>query len=251
MEFEFQPRPTSTVVAVLIGLVLLALAVWQMSRFIEKSALEDEWARRQAQEPIVMTSTSGFDADELEARRVRARGTLDRSRIAIVDHRRFRGEPGCFVLSPFMFEEGGTILALRGFVPHTRVERCEEAELSDPPSELYVGVIHTLSPNLADAANRGQAGTPLRWDTFDVVGTYGSWSLEGAPTTPSLLVLDESHVGDPFPLPSYEHVSAPYLTSMRHLNYAGTWLVLLLIVAGMWGALSLRRVDAAEPSPVT
>lgn len=246
MDFEFHPRIGVTIFALLSGLVVLSLAVWQISRFMEKSVLEDEWNARQGQAPHALDTLDQFDPEKLDYRRAIARGVLDESRLAIYDHHRFRGEPGCLVASPLKLTAGGTIIVVRGFVPHTRVHRCEDAPLSSAGTGELAGLIHTLDPNLADVANRDQRGATLRWDTFDVEGTYEAWAITDRPSTPTVLVLDEAHVGDPFPLASFEHVSAPYLTSMRHLNYAGTWLVTLLIIAGIWGGASMKRVDTPD-----
>lgn len=246
MDFEFRPRVGVTIVAALIALVLLALAVWQMARFFEKSALEDEWNARASQPPGELRSLDDFDADALDYRQVIAHGTLDTERVAIYDHQRFRGEPGCLIASPLRLEGGGTILTVRGFVPHTRAHRCEDAALTAATPTRWRALVHTNRPNLADMPNRAiQKGDRLRWDTFDVEGTYPAFGITDGPTTPTVLVLHEEHVGAPFPLASYEHLAAPYLTAMRHLNYAGTWLMTLLIVLGIWGGMSVRRVDAA------
>lgn len=241
VDYVFRPRPVPTAIAAVAGLVLLALSIWQFARFFEKSVHEDETNSRQALPPIELRDIDVASAEDSDHRHARLIGTLDPSRVAYFDYHRFRGEPGCLVASPFALADGGTILVVRGFVPHTRQNLCTEATLAVPTGEL-AALIHTLRPNLADVENRGQQGDTLHWYTFDVDGAYEAWGIEDRPPGPTVAVLDQQHHGDPFPLASFEHVSAPYLTSMRHLNYAATWLISLMIVGVIWGATSIRRV---------
>lgn len=246
MQFEFRFRPVVTLLSAALVIVLAVLAFWQLGRFLEKSQLEDKWAQRQAAPPIAFDRLAGFDADALDYRQVEARGTLDTTHVVYYSERRFRGEPGCLVASPLKLAAGGTILVVRGFVPHTPDARCDEKPLTAPGDGELLALVHTVRPNLADPPNRAKAtGPTLHFDTLDVDGTYTAWGIEDRPTTPTVLVLDEKHVGSPFPYASYEHVSAPYLTSMRHLNYAGTWFICILLVLGAWGGLCMRRVDPA------
>lgn len=245
MDFEFRPRPVITALALLIAMVFVALATWQLSRFLEKSELEDEWNRRQAEPPKALTSLDGFDPEALDYRRVEAFGDLDETRTAIFDNHRFRAEPGCLVAQPLSLRDGGTMVVIRGFVPHTPDRRCTDVPITPAGSGSWHALVHTVRPNLADVPHRDQRGPALVWDTLDVDGTYASWGIADRPASATVLVLDQVHVGDPFPSASFEHVSAPYLTSMRHLNYAGTWMILLLVTMGFWGALSMRRVDPA------
>ncbi len=245
MDFEFRPRVGVTVIAVFAALVLTALATWQIARFLEKSELEDEWNRRQAEAPVQLRDLADFDANALDFRRAVAHGALDESRVAVFDNHRFRAEPGCLIASPLALTGGGTVIVIRGFVPHTRQQRCTEATISPAGHGPWNALVHTVRPNLADTPHRDQRGASQQWDTLDIDGAYAAWEIHDGPGTSTVLVLDEDHVGDPFPLASFEHVSAPYLTSMRHLNYAGTWLISLLLLAGLWGGMSMRRVPTA------
>ena len=247
MDFEFRPRVIPSVIALGMITCFATLGLWQLTRFIEKSALEDEWNSRRSQPPIVLTTTAGFDVAVNDYRQVTALGALDTSRVAYFDYHRFRGEPGCLVASPMTLRDGGSFLVLRGFVPHTREKRCTEHELSAPAApDGFTALVHEVKPNLADVANRAQTGDTLNWHTFDVDGTYAAWDIEDGPDAPTVLILDQIHRGDPFPYATFEHLSEPYLTAMRHLNYAGTWLLLVLFAVAGWGAASMRRVPTAS-----
>jgi len=244
MNYEFRPKPFSTAFAVLGALLLIALGTWQMMRFFEKSTEEDAWTERRNAEPVDVRSVSDLDPS-LEQQSAVLHGTIDTSRSATVLHKRYLGKGGCWLLNPMRLEGGGEVVIIRGFLPLDAAPKCDPADASPIEGDSFLALIHTPD-------QFSQATAPPHQETrFEALNVEGAYSLFGSSSRPeggTLAVLHNDHSGAPFPVASYEHVTDPYLTSMRHLNYAGTWYFCLLLVAMMWGYRSIDKVTEARPA---
>ncbi|HEY5598665.1 MAG TPA: SURF1 family protein, partial [Kiloniellales bacterium] len=117
--WRFRPRLGPTLGALLAVLLLVGLGTWQMQRLAEKRALIAELAARLDQPPAALPATIP-DAAALEFVPVRLRGTFLHDRELYVGARPYRGEVGFHVVTPFVLEDGRTVLIDRGWVPGAR-----------------------------------------------------------------------------------------------------------------------------------
>jgi cytochrome oxidase assembly protein ShyY1 len=249
--FEMGLWPT---VWMLVGLaILLSLGTWQTSRYLAKTERETLLEQRSDKPTLEVSSLETLNPDEHAQRSVRLRGEIDTETNLVIKHRTYNGDPGVWVLQPFELADGGTLLVNRGWFPF-EMARENLDELADSPLRAEpTGLLHRLPKVVADDKKRqalegGQTdlvGRTTEWNTIDVEAMYGN--LPGpTPETPLLVVLDETHAGERYPIATTEHVTEPYLTSGRHLSYAIFWyvvagaLVSMYLAAG-FGALGSRR----------
>lgn len=243
MELEFRPRPVPSIIAALVVLALLGLGTWQVTRYLEKASIEDRRARQAQAEPLDVDSLKAFDDPANNYRRVEATGRLDQDRTAVFLYRNRDRRAGCWLASPLELAGGGEVLVTRGWIPATAGVECDPSGLETPDSNVWSGVIHVPGRVLHDAKTRAADDPARPWGTFDVDGAYEVLGMSPRPDRPAVLILDELHSGDPFPVATTDLTEAPYLTSATHLSYAFTWYGLIVFVVGVWVFVSARRVD--------
>lgn len=246
MNYEFRPKPFSSALAILASLILIGLGTWQMLRFFEKSTEEDAWTERRTAEPVQVRAVGDLDPTE-EQHMAIVHGTVDTSRSAIILHKRYLGKNGCWLLNPLELADGGEVVVIRGFLPVSTPPKCDPAVASAIAGDSFRALIHTPD-QFSQAASPRPTGDDAIFESLHVERAYELFGSSRRPAGNTVVVLHKDHSGAPFPAASFEHVTAPYLTSMRHLNYAGTWYFCLLIVAMMWGYRSIDRAREAEPA---
>jgi len=245
-------------------LLLMSLGTWQYGRYQEKLEIEQTRDARKDDAPEAIKSVSVLaERDSLNFTRVVMRGTLEHAQTLLFKHRTFQGRPGFWVATPLTLEQGGgTILTHRGWLPVREGEalaaEMRKREVGAP--QEFRGIVHVLGQNIPDADARALIekgelsleGSLTAWDTYDVEAIQGLMT-KPVPASPMVLVLDESHSGDPLPIATTGHVTKPFLTSDRHLGYAAFWYatgvaLLALHVAGTLGLVrSGRGVTPREP----
>ncbi len=249
--FEMGAWPT---LWALVGLaILVGLGSWQTSRYLDKRDREQLLAERSERPPLETASLSALEREANAHRSVRLRGELQPDTKIVVKHRTYNGDPGVWLLQPFELADGGRVLVNRGWFPF-EMARDELADQGNSPLEgPATGLLHRLPKVVADEDRRAEldsqeaslAGRTTDWDTLDVTAMYEH--LPGpAPETPVVVVLDDSHAGERYPIATTEHVTEPYLTSGRHLSYALFWFAVAIALVAMYlasgfGALGSRR----------
>ncbi len=239
--FEWQFWPT---VGTIVGCALLvSLGSWQASRYVEKKERERQRKARLEQPRLEISSLQDLEQPDPHYRLVHVSGTIDRSTTFVFRHRFYEGNPGVWVAHPLELADGsGTILVNRGWVPMARAKSGLDAlpELDDGSFE---GLIYKLPQVIAEDEMRSRLesgdveliGETTRWDTFDVGGIY-DYLEASTPEQPLVLVLGESHSGDPYPRASHGHTTESYLTPSRHLSYAIFWFSVALALICMYVA---------------
>lgn len=238
----------------LVGLaMLLSLGTWQTSRYLDKKQRETLLEQRAAEPTLEVDSLESLDPDEHAQRSVRLRGEVGTETNLVIKHRTYNGDPGVWVLQPFEFADGGTILVNRGWFPF-EMARENLDELADSPIRGEpTGLLHRLPKVVADDEQRQKldgaqpdlAGRTTEWETIDVESMYEHLPAP-TPESPLLVVLDETHTGERYPIATTDHVTEPYLTSGRHLSYALFWYAVAIALVAMYlaagfGALGSHR----------
>lgn len=233
-------------------LLLVGLGSWQVSRFAERSAIEETREARLTHDPVVLESASGLSRENAFTR-VRAQGELDHSRNVLFKFRNYESRPGNWLATPLVFEDGSALLVNRGWVTMEEGRDLALEDASRPRRSVkFEGILHIPERILSDDETRSSTddvGDELtEWSKFDVDGVYDAMPYT-RPTVPAVLVVEEHGeaevLRDDVIVPSSDHITRPYLTSEKHLGYAITWytlavsLVLLYIAAG-FGFVSSR-----------
>ncbi len=209
--------------------LLLALGIWQATKYLAASERIPELEARMAAEPLRL----GVDAvpEDAEYRRAEAYGRfVDAPSLRMgVAHER-RG--GNVLISAFELETGGRVLVQRGFVPEGWTRDVAPPE---GPARV-VGVL--VDPQEVGAFTPDpdfDAGIVFARDVPAMAAHFGA--------DPIFLVEDATQLGAArYPEPIPVEVDRP----TNHFGYAVTWLALAAIWAAMTALLLFRRREAAE-----
>jgi surfeit locus 1 family protein len=225
--------------------ILLGLGVWQLERKGEKEALISRiLARSKVEPPAALPATQSWDQARDEFRRVRVTGRFRHEAETLV-HGLAAGEvpgralQGYYVLTPFLLENGSSILINRGFVP---------TELKAPANRAagQVDGITTVTGILRGSEPRTMfvpAPDPVRneWFNRDIAGISASRGLTDP--RPYLVEADATPNPGGWPKGGQLRVDLPN----NHLQYAFTWFGIAACLVGVFSVFAWRRLHDELP----
>jgi surfeit locus 1 family protein len=215
-----QPRFFLGTIFVLIAiLVTMRLGFWQVSRLVDKRAMNVERSERRATSPVHLpVAPEEVDLEQMAT----ARGSFAEVPAFLLLNRSFRTEGGAELLSPFRLEQGGWILVNRGWVPQGQREQ------APPPTGETVeirGYIDNrfFSPEEA----RVPQLPPMFWVQVNVEAMANTLRAQhpederfaDAAFLPYTLVMTEPLSEAWLPRPR----GLPELTEGSHFSYAAQW----------------------------
>jgi surfeit locus 1 family protein len=231
MRLPFRPSFWPTVFTVPAILIMIGLSIWQVQRMHWKEGLIAERVARTTAEPIALPPP-GTDLAPLEFRRVTVAGTFDHAHELYLAARSQNGNIGYWIITPLKMESGETVLIERGWVPEEKKlpETRAEGQLAgtvtvngiirlpqvktffQPENEPAKNVWFYIDPaQMADAA-----GVPARTDLY--------------------LDAEKIEIPGNYPLGGQARIELPN----DHLQYAVTWALLALSLAGVYVAYHLK-----------
>ena len=230
-KMPFRPAIGLTLVLLALLLVFLRLGFWQAERKAEKQLLFEQF-----ENAPVMSLAEALRNNELFTR-VEASGRYDTDRHILLDNRIFKGRAGVHALTPFILEDGTTILVNRGWLPLAADRRSLPEVPTAARDRLITGVLNRQS---TDGQRLGEADVVKsdRWPQLvtylelDAVGKALDMSLE-----PWLLQLD---AGDDSGFEDRQWRAA-VMTPDVHAAYALQWFSLATATLVIWIILGIRR----------
>jgi len=229
-------------------LILIGLGTWQLERLAWKEELLARVEARVHGPPAAVPAPELWpklsrEADEY--RRVRARGTFDHGREALVYT--VRGEDavgpvkgqGYLVVTPLLRPDGPPILINRGFVPSDRRDPATRAAGQVAGEVEVVGLLRL--PEEASwfvPANDPASGSFFRMDPAGIAAARG---VPGA----APFVIDEEANAVPGGLPLSGGTRLVFPN--RHLEYALTWYGLAAALVGVTAAFLWTRRRSGGP----
>ncbi|MEO1192603.1 MAG: SURF1 family protein [Pseudomonadota bacterium] len=136
----FQPRLWTSVAAFLVLLVLIGLGTWQVIRLEWKEGLIAERQERWTA-PAIALPQDLSNTEEVLHRRVAITGHYRHDQELFLPGRSYRGTGGVGVVTPFVMDDGRTVMIYRGWVPATMQDTAFRTD-SNPEGDLTVeGVI--------------------------------------------------------------------------------------------------------------
>jgi len=110
-----RPAWIPTVAAILTIALCLTAASWQHRRMVEKQALQAEMNAAAAMPPVALPANV-TDWSSWRFRAVTLTGEFDPRHQILIDNAQHAGRVGFAVITPFMLNDGRTVLVDRGFV---------------------------------------------------------------------------------------------------------------------------------------
>jgi surfeit locus 1 family protein len=235
----FEPRLFTTLLAIGLFAMLVALGRWQLLRAAEKRALFDSFAGAgAASAPIDLQSPR-----VARYSRVAAVGSYDETRQILIDNMVDAGRAGYFVITPFALKGGGWVLVNRGWVPlgQTRAAR---------PAIPVAGDSRTIrgrADNLPSPGIRMGVPAPLA-PPYPVVAAYPTRAdaaqllKESDWTSATDLVLLDAGEPDGY----VRNWAPPGFPPIRHIGYAVQWFALALALAVIYVVTNFRRTKDVQ-----
>ena len=242
MALRFRPYPGFTIATLILTAVLIGLGVWQLERLQWKLALIAEVNGHMAAAPISLDQALKTDADRMQYRRVALSGHLDNAKESYVFTTGAGGEPVYHVITPFVTDEGRTMLVDRGFVPKERLDPKTRTPVEG--DTRLVGVWRV--PDAPGAFTPAPDMAHRIWYARDVESIAATDQIRLA--APVLIEADAA------PNPGGWPKGGQTVVSFRneHLSYAITWfglaagLIGVSMIACLVPAQSVARIDPSR-----
>lgn len=221
----------------------MGLGVWQIERKTWKEDLIARIVRESKAAPVPPPAPASWDPTRDEFRHVRITGRFLNDKETLV-HGLAPGETpgralqGYYVITPFMRDDGATILVNRGFVPTELKAQADRATGQIEGSTTVTGILRASEP-------RGMfvpAPDPTRgeWFNRDVAGIAAARGL--GDVAPYLVEADATPGQTSWPRGGQLRVDLPN----NHLQYAFTWFGIAACLVGVFGVFAWRRLH--EPA---
>lgn len=248
MKIYFSPK--ITIICSILALLMIRASYWQYERYQWKLELIEEMKRHLEMQPtdiIEIKKEYVKNSELILHRRVRLSGTFDYEREIVVRNRRFKDEPGGFIITPLKLTgSDDTILINRGFTPITRMKREDREKLPRPTSEQKIlGLIKESSEPKFLAPSDPPTGPNLSWaDSWERVNVAAL--AKQLPYQILPFYAETMAVGDRSgeELPSTEEVTSKMIDTR-----AGREEMLILPMKGHFGGTSSFK-DEELPIPV-
>jgi surfeit locus 1 family protein len=231
LRYQFQPRLVTTLAAAAAIALTLALANWQVGRAHEKEAVAARLELRAKDPPLWLTAAE-VKAQDIEWRRVTARGRFEPAHAVLIDNRVRGGVAGYHVVMPLALEGGNRyVLINRGWVAGTG-ERSRLPEIRTPAGTVEVTGLAVVPSRrfleLAPAAIEGKVWQNLTLDRYrDAVGI---------PLQP-FVIRQDSSLDDGL----VREWDPPDLGVNTHYGYAFQWLALGATVLVIYLVTHVKR----------
>jgi surfeit locus 1 family protein len=230
----FAPRMWSTLLAIALCALLIALGRWQLSRAAEKRVLFDEFA---AGSGVTLSIAAAGSKVLPRYQHVTATGHFDGEHSILLDNMTHAERAGFRVLTPFRMDDGRTLLVDRGWIALGQ-SRTEWPPLDIAPDQREIrGRIDELPVpgiRLPGPATEATAGAwPKLMNYPELVELE---SALGSKLYPRIMLFDRDQA-DGF----VRDWTAPGFPPERHIGYAVQWFALALTLAVLYVILNLRK----------
>jgi len=231
MALRFRPYPGVTIAAVIAAVILIGLGVWQLERLEWKLALIAEVNGHMAATPVSLSEALKTDANQMQYRRIALSGRFDNAKEAYVFTTGAAGEPVYHVLTPFLTDEGDTLLVDRGFVPKDRLDPATRTHVEG--ETRLVGVWRI--PDAPGAFTPAPDKAHRIWYARDLRGITAADDIKLA--APVVIEADAA------PNPGGWPKGGQTVVSFRneHLSYAVTWFGLAAGLLGVYLAFHISK----------
>ena len=233
--FHFRPRLVTTLAAAAGIAVTLALAHWQLGRAHEKEALAARLGARAKDAPVTLTAAA-VKVEDLEWRRVSARGRFEPRYGVLIDNRVLHGVAGFHVVMPLeLAGNGGAgsryVLVNRGWVAGN-ADRSRLPDVRTPTGTVEIaGLAITPSRRFLELSERVTEGRV--WQNLTLERYTKAMPIAIQP----VVIQQDSALDDGLA----REWDPPNLGVDRHYGYAFQWLALSATVLVIYLVTHVKR----------
>ena len=232
MRIIFKPLPGLTI-ATFLGLALtITLGVWQVQRLQWKEDLIATANANIRKSPIVLDDALK-NSQASQYRKVRVRGHVLHDKEVAAFATGEGGKPLYHVITPFVTEDGRTLLVDRGIVPESLRAPAARAAGQIAGEQNLIGVWRTPDP---PGAFTPPPDLKKRiWYSRDIAGISRAAGIQ--PVADAMIEADSATNPGGWPKGGQTRINFPN----SHLQYAGTWFLLACVLLAVYVAFHISR----------
>lgn len=209
----------------------LALAWWQLSRAYEKEALAARLAAL-SKDPPIWLSAAEMKADDLQWRRVTARGRFEPKFAVFIDNRIRRGVAGYLVVMPLALGGGERwVLVNRGWIA-APAERARLPQVRTPAGTVEITGLAVV-PSRRFLELSGQFAEGQVWQNLTLERYRQAYPIAVQP-----VVIEQENALDDGLVREWD---PPDVGVDRHYGYAFQWFALAVTILAFYLATHVRR----------
>jgi surfeit locus 1 family protein len=208
----------------------VALGLWQISRGHQKRDLQQRYELLSRDAPVTV-STPELRGQDVELRRVSARGVFEPRYAVYLDNRVVHGVPGYYVIMPLRLSDARYVLVNRGWVAGL-ADRSRLPEVKTPGGQVEVSgvaLVPARSPfELSSEVMEGRVWQNLTLERFQ--------KAYGLPIQPFVIRQDNAAADG-----LVREWEPPDFGIERHYAYAVQWFLLAATALVFYGVTHVRR----------
>ena len=230
-KYRFEPRPITTLAAAAGIALTLALANWQLNRAHEKEGLAARLELLARDAPVSLTAAEA-KAEDVEWRRVTARGRFEPRYAVYLDNRIRRGVAGYHVVMPLAIDGGNRhVLVNRGWIAGSR-ERASLPRVKTPDGMVEItGLAVTPSRRFLELS--AQVAEGKLWQNLTLERYREAFPIALQP----VVIQQESPLDDGLA----REWDPPNHGVDKHYGYAFQWLALAATILVFYLVTHVRR----------
>lgn len=224
---------------VLLAPLFVGLGIWQLDRADQKRAIAHNLEVRRKLPPLPLGGRAP-PADQLEFRKVSARGRFLTDRTVLIENRKHQGKTGFHVITPMRLTNSDQIVLVnRGWIAGQR--STQQINIPQPQEELSIeGEVSIPQPPALELSLSAQeTETPPHWP-FLTLEHFTAWS--GLQVLP-FLILQAPDTSDDF----VRQWPEPRANDAMHIGYAVQWFAFALITLLIWLRLCFQKPTEQTP----
>lgn len=235
MRIVFKPGLLPTIATLVLLPILLSLGMWQWHRADFKRALQKAYAEQRDHQPLTLTEAIR-DPNGLRYFPLSISGHYVSGQQFLLDNQFYQHQIGYYVLTPFVTDEGKTLLVNRGWVAradahHFKIDdnhRTLTGRVGTAPKKTFL-----LGENIHPSATWPKTIQAIKLPDL-------SQSLN-TPLEPVILLLSPLAEG------GFTRDWQPQgLTPEKHMGYAVQWFAFATLLVVLFVSLNLKKRDEHE-----
>lgn len=232
--YTFKPRLWPTVMTIPALICLLLLGNWQVERLEWKLDLIEKIETRATGTPVSLPAGMA-DQDELEYMHVSVTGRFDNNAEVTMYSAGPNGDPGYDLYTPFILDDGRSIIINRGWVPEQLKEKASRPDSIVEGQTNVVGLLRKPWEKLWYGPENDPAGNMWFYGDVDMMAAHMGMSAY----FPMYLYADKIDSNNRFPIAG----RTEFNIVNNHLDYAMTWYGLSIVLVVIYLLAHIRKKE--------
>ncbi len=225
--------PLFTLFCLCVFIGLLGLGTWQVKRMAVKNELAKAVAEKSNSIPLLLPTTFATKKEDLTFRPMLAGGFFLHDQEIVVEGKYLKNEQGAYVLTPLLLQDGSILMVNRGWVPKGKTDPKTRPESQSDMIQFLRGIGWVFDEPWRFLPKNQPDKNLWLWATERDVIAYLEQRNPGKLIYPVIFAQTDTVFGknkDDLPIIPEKKIHI----QNDHLQYAITWYVLALAIAGMY-----------------